>query len=95
MRTVYKYPVLPDRFTSTLPKDADFLYVNTQTNEWGENPYMWFDVDTEEDVEEVDFILVGTGQPLLEGEDETLDYCGSFFMHEGSLVFHLYKVYKD
>lgn len=95
MRAVYKYPVGLDRFKITLPKEADFLHVGPQTNEWGEKPYMWLDIDTEKGTEEVEFVLVGTGHPIEEGENETFAYCGSFFMYEGSLVFHLYRVYTD
>ena len=84
MITVYKYSLEPgDNVTVLMPEGAEILHVATQ----GDVPCIWARVDTERPKKPYIFHMRGTGHPNATG-----DHVGSFLMHNGSLVFHLFCV---
>lgn len=85
-RAVYKYPIVVGRTEHHLPKGAKFLCVQCQ---W-ENPQMWWEVDPNELASERHvFYVVGTGHFI--GEQEKLEYRGTFQLQGGAFVGHLYE----
>lgn len=84
MKVVWKYYVpIEDEFTLLLPAGARILAVQAQHNE----PQMWALVDPNAAPQPRRFRLAGTGHPI-EGE---WSYLGSFQVHGGNLVFHLFE----
>ena len=85
---VYKYPVLLEEyFDLDLPEGAQILSVQTQCDK----PFLWALVDPDAPVKAIDFIMVGTGHPLKE-DPAHLFHHGTFQIHDGALVFHLFEV---
>lgn len=82
---IYKYPVsVLDTFEVLMPRGAFVLGVAVQH----ERPQMWARVDTSQPMLPRRFHLRGTGYPLTGGEGR---FVGSFLMHDGALVFHLFE----
>lgn len=82
---IYKYPVtIDDVFDVEMPRGAQVLSVDVQ----GGRPQMWARVDPSAPVEQRRFQLRGTGHPLNGNEGR---FVGTFQMHGGSLVFHLFE----
>ena len=86
MSTVWKFaiPIL-DEFEIAMPRDAEPLFVGTQNDE----PQLWARVVPERASEPRKFKLRGTGHPV----DMDCEYIGSFMLHGGTLVFHLFHAY--
>jgi hypothetical protein len=85
MRTIYKYPLeAVDEQTITTKANYKILTVAVQN----EQPCLWIEVDTEKDDEDIKIFTHGTGHPLF---SEANNYIGSYQLHKGSLVFHVYK----
>lgn len=87
MKTIYKYPIkVTDEQTLKLPVNAKILTVQTQND----TPCIWALVDTSEaQTENVDIRVYGTGHTI--NDSDNLDYIGTFQMHGGSLVFHVFR----
>lgn len=94
MRTIWKHSVPVDSplvgvkgdFSLALPAGAVVLCVQTQ----GGEPYVWAECDPEQPKVERKFRLVGTGHPMPEPVS-ALRYIGTFQLHEGHFVGHLYE----
>lgn len=85
--TVWKYDVpVTDNFVLQLPVGARCLHAGTQ----GGYPRLWVMVDTDADLEDTAFVLVGSGHPIHEAP-ERLAHIGTFQLHDGALVFHLFQ----
>lgn len=90
MRTIWKYRVpLTDRFAHDIPRG--FTFLDVQTN-YG-LPMVWALVDTDQPKVRVDFALVGTGNPYPDQDEGEFWHLGTFQLHDGELVFHLF--YRD
>lgn len=85
MKTIHKFQVPAlDEFTILMPEGAQILHIAVQHNE----PQMWALVDLSKPVEQRSFRLRGTGYLV----DFSGVHVGSFLMHEGALVFHIFEV---
>ena len=83
MKTIFKYRVeLSEGFDFWVPKGAEFLCVQTQRD----SAQMWFRVDPNGEKERRSFAVHGTGHDVPGGF-----YRGTFQMHGGALVFHLFE----
>ena len=86
MVTVWKYGVdITDVFVRKIPQAAKILDVQVQAG----NVCMWVMVDTDMPEEERTFRVVGTGHPI--EITARLDYIGTFQLHSGSFIGHLYE----
>jgi hypothetical protein len=87
VRTIYKYPIdTLDQFTVRMPKGAQVVHVDMQMG----SAQMWAMVDTEQSDVPRKFALRGTGHDC---EDMPVSaHVGSFQMHGGRLVFHLFDL---
>lgn len=85
MITIYKYPVGPDSFNLQLPAGAKILTVQTQN----EKPWMWALVNPDAAPETRYFKVRGTGH-YCDGIDAA-NYIGTFQLHGGALVFHVFE----
>ncbi len=84
MLRVFKYAVpVTDYFYIDLPRGAELLTAQVQAGE----PQLWARVDDDAPTEQRHFRLVGTGHPAA----DTGKHVGSFQMHGGGLVFHLFE----
>lgn len=84
MQTIWKYPVvLDDEFELRMPAGARLLTVQVQQGK----PVLWALVNPDVPQKTRRFRLYGTGQPLPDAPGE---YVGSFQVHGGALVFHLF-----
>lgn len=81
---VWKYRVkVTDEFTIDMPEGAQVLGVQMQHD----HPYIWALVDPQRPLAPRTFALFGTGH----GFDPCgLAYVGTFQMHGGAFVFHLF-----
>ena len=84
--TVWKYPLAFGSQTILMPQNARILAVQTQHNE----PQLWALVNPEAPDETRRFLTIGTGTEF-EADRLLLDYIGTFQLHSGSLVFHLFE----
>ncbi len=85
MRTIWKFPVDTDRFTLKMPKGAKLLSVQTQRGE----PQLWALVDPAAPMVERRLATVGTGHDMGRKVDDA-EFVGTFQLHCGTLVFHLF-----
>lgn len=86
MNTVYKYGFdITDDFELELPKGARILHVDVQNG----YPYIWALVDPDAPKEKKKFHLAGTGHPI---NEKIKNHIGTFLLHEGALVFHLFAL---
>ncbi len=99
MKTIWKYNLemkeSPLRiawkgiYEIQIPTGAEFLSVREQHGK----PAIWFKVDTENPLVVRFFIIVGTGKQVQNvHEDMKLTFLGSFFLHNGSFVGHVFEV---
>lgn len=86
MQTIWKFPVSPEMKVQ-LPADAVVLTIQAQFGE----PQMWVLLDP--DAPKVDrcFRAFGTGHPI-ESTLTVWNYVGTFQIHDGALVFHVFEV---
>jgi hypothetical protein len=83
---VWKQPIPVDgAFELLMPRGARVLTVQVQ----GTIPCVWMLVDPAAAPERRRFRLAGTGHPIENAAD--LDYVGTFQIHGGALVFHLFE----
>ena len=83
--TIWKYPLqLTDRQSFRMPIGALILSLQVQY----EIPCLWALVDPKERTEERAFRIYGTGHPV----DEIGRFLGTFQIHNGALVFHVFDV---
>jgi hypothetical protein len=83
--TIHKFNVRPDDYALSMPKGAKLLTVQMQYNE----PELWALVDLHAPEVRRRFVTVPTGTPLPD-EIATFVYVGTFQLHGGALVFHLF-----
>lgn len=88
MKTIWKYELRPDGATVGVPEGAKILTVQAQK----ELPCIWCLVDTDARQENRTFRVYGTGHPMPVCPG---DYCGTFQLMGGSLVFHVFEVRDD
>jgi len=84
--TVYKYELAVDDFVNILmPIGAEVLHVDVQRGQ----PCIWARVDPTAKPERRIFRVAVTGDPL---DPAIGPHIGSFQMHDGELVFHVFEV---
>lgn len=85
--TIWKYPLaVEDYVTLSLPKGARILSVQTQRG----LPQLWALVDADAPTVQRRFRVFGTGHALPNGVIFDT-YLGTFQLHDGALVFHLFE----
>lgn len=84
-RSVWKFPVGIGKFGLRMPQGSQFLHVDTQ----GGEPHLWALVDPTAKPEERHFEVFGTGHPI--DDVQKYQHIGTFQMHGGALVFHLFE----
>lgn len=86
MLTIYKYPIETiAKQTIALPASARILTVQTQKNV----PYLWAEVDPQENLRERTILIYGTGHPI--SQDIKQRYIGTYQEHAGNLIWHVYE----
>lgn len=84
-KTIWKFPLtVADVQHVAMPTGAEILCVQTQH----EGPCLWVRVDPSATMEKRSIAIVGTGHPAPEPSDG--DYIGTFQIHGGALVFHVF-----
>ena len=85
-KTIWKFCLKTTDLQSVkMPKGAEILHVNSQFN----NLKIWALVDPEQEREERFFEIFGTGHTV--DMDADRKYLGTYQLHEGSLVFHVFE----
>jgi hypothetical protein len=85
MTTIWKYPLkVTDEQAVMMPRDARILTIQTQYDQ----PCLWAWVDNEKNLESRKIRIYGTGHPMAR---EAIEYIGTFQIHGGSLVFHVFE----
>ncbi|NML70016.1 hypothetical protein HHL23_09405 [Chryseobacterium sp. RP-3-3] len=86
MKTIYKYQleITLDVQIIEMPVHAKILSAQNQN----ENPCMWVEVETTNDVEFRRFYVLGTGYPM---PSNTSRFIGTIQIND--LVFHLFELY--
>lgn len=86
--TIWKYPLeTTDHQTVIMPNNAEILTVGVQFGK----PCLWVKVEQTNSQETINIATYGTGH-LIAKEDEKLDYIGTYQLHEGQLIFHVFKI---
>lgn len=90
MQSIHKYPVpIVDDVEIELPVGAQVLTVQVQMDK----PFIWALVSKDTVRTEMrQFRLIGTGHPI---EDDAKRYVGTFQLHGGDLVFHLFEKIEE
>lgn len=87
MKQIWKYIVLMDDFLEiTMPEDSTILTIQAQRG----TPCIWVLVDPTAKKVTRHFRLAGTGHPI--EPQHAGKYIGTFQIHNGSLVFHLFEI---
>ena len=87
-KTIWKFELkIMDEQLIHMPKGADLLSVQTQNG----IPCMWVLVDPNNDTEDRYFEVFGTGHKVHCDMGVEREYVGTFQMHNGGLVFHLFE----
>lgn len=85
-KVIWKFPfTVTDSIRISMPIDAEILAVQTQSNQ----PCIWALVNAEHKKEDRYFQVIGTGHPI---ESDPGKYIGTFQLHNGGLVFHLFEL---
>jgi len=89
--TIYKYPFsIEDKFTKLLPVNAQILSVDWQRG----IPTMWVLHNTNTNiVEERAFRIYGTGADII--DVEKLTFIGTFQMHNGDFIWHVFEEHNN
>lgn len=88
MKTIYKYWLTDENVQSVaMPEGARVLTVQAQLN----SPHLWAEVDTEKPEVERIFETFGTGHEMPYDTGIERVYVGTYQLHGGSLVFHVYE----
>jgi hypothetical protein len=83
MRTIWKFAV-EETMQLLLPVDAMVLSIQTQFNA----PQMWILLDSDLPKTLRRFIVLPTGVSV---PDVPLNYCGTFQINDGALIFHVFE----
>lgn len=85
MRTIHKYQIITaDVIEVTMPASAEIICLQPQHG----IPCIWAMVDTEEALKPRRLFTYGTGHPA---QDENQRYIGTYQLHNGQLVFHVFE----
>lgn len=87
MVTVWKFVLSTDGACS-MPEGAKVLYVSDQRG----YICLWAQVHEGHKLVERQFLIVGTGSPLVEPAGKSLQYIGSAMQDKAMLVWHVYEV---
>lgn len=89
MSAIWKYELrAEEHFAHLMPKGAEILSVQVQRGV----PQMWARVDPTAEKERRHFGVYGTGHRVPdESEGVGLRFVGTFQLHDGDLVFHLFE----
>lgn len=87
MKTIWKFPLhIVDTVEIQMPRGAEILSVATQFG----TPCIWATVDPAAPVVTRRLYVRGTGHALRAADGAGVRFVGTFFMHNGGLVFHLF-----
>lgn len=93
MKVIYKYKVpMADKVELEMPAGAKVLAVQTQGAHGGDEPMLWAMVDKERPTVTRHFLVKGTGHEFDITPEVTLDHVGTFQLHGGGLVFHMFEM---
>ncbi len=86
-QTIWKFPLaMTVQQKVSMPVGARILHVGTQ----GDSVCLWALVDPSRDTNDRTILVAGTGHPIeMNGAD---DYIGTFMLHGGTLVFHVFDM---
>jgi hypothetical protein len=88
MLKIFKYQLpVDDYFSLQIPAGSRILSVDVQHGV----PCMWVLVDPANSAVTRRFRFAGTGHPITESIEQ-LDFIGTFQMHGGSLIFHIFEI---
>lgn len=86
-KTIWKFDIpFQDEFTLQMPMGAELLTIQTQHN----FPKIWAIVEPNATVDNRTFRTIGTGHFMPEGKIGI--YIGTYQIHQGDLVFHVFEI---
>lgn len=83
MKTIYKWTLAPGEQNILMPTGAEILCVQMQ----GSHPQLWALCDPHQPTQPRAITICGTGHHM---PDQPGRYVGTFQMHDGSLVWHVF-----
>lgn len=87
-KTIWKFQISNTGvFKIGMPKNSKILCVQTQFDD----TFIWAIVTPENEIEQREFLVVGTGHILPETQ-KNKEYIGTFQQLDGSLVWHLFEL---
>lgn len=93
MKVIYKYEVqISEHFIIDMPSDSKILSV--QVDQKTGKPCLWALIEKDQKDHESRVLSVfGTGNPIEDHENIELDFIGTFQLHNGQFVGHLFELY--
>lgn len=86
---IYKYPLqIEDRQIIEMPRGARILSIQVQNGV----PCIWAQVNPKSEKEKRVIYIVGTGHDLEDFIFDSCGYRGTFQLHGGALVFHVFEI---
>ena len=90
--TIWKYGIkVGDNVCIRMPKDAELLPVQVQKGQ----VCIWAIVNSENEYEDRYFHIYGTGHDIPVDILRSGIFLGTFQLHDGDLVFHMFEKVKD
>lgn len=93
MKTIFKYrldPATTERHLISMPVGAAILVAQNQR----EHVTLWAEVDDANPLEEREFLVCMTGQPIPRGDYKQRLFCGTVQLDGGDLVLHVYELLR-
>ena len=87
MKAILKFEINQINSSAMMPVGAKLLTAQGQKD----TICVWAEVDTDAPSERVPFDVFGTGRIIPEGMGIDREYVGTAQIHDGDLVFHVYK----
>lgn len=89
MKVIYKYIIeIEDEILLEIPQHAQILSIQTQKDK----PCIWAVVETDNPIVKRNLKLIGTGHEIKNYMN--CNFIGTFQVHDGAGVFHLFEFYK-
>jgi len=86
-KQIWKFKIIPGPFSIMMPKGAEVIHVETQRDEG----CMWVLVDPIAEKDDRYFEVFGTGENIHYDMGVDRKHLGTFLLHGGGLVLHLFE----
>lgn len=88
-KTIWKFPIqVTNEFQLEMPRNSYIIHIDVQRS----SPQLWAIVDPDNPIEQRKFYLIGTGALFSNDLWDKSVYVGTFQLHSGDIVLHLFEI---